>query len=633
MKKRIFCVLVLIVQIFSIFCLEACGMNDKESNNQVNTEGTVYELSDMDFTYTQLAGTDALGRRVEPMAGIQEDKFTSIFFFVWFGTHTTKIYDINKLLEQYENGIRGNLENPLWAVPGSEYYNSSISPYGEFHYWGEPLLGYYDASDPWVIRKQLEMLGNAQVDCLMLDFTNNIVYPEATKAILDIMVGLRSSGYKVPQIAFMLPAVSTEWFENSLNNVYKEYVSNEKYKDCFFRGSEKINPSGLPLAVGNCEEYDGELKEKFWIKRLQWAWMDIGLDNFPAMSETVKQINHNGYMSVTTEVYSSENSVSDITWCSTPYLYPDRDLMRGRGWYPGDTTNGDNPENVAKGLCFQDQWNNVFADGNVDFVHMQCWNEWWAQKFDYMQDEFDAQRAVFVDAFNDAFSRDIEPVNGRLGDNYYMQMVQNIRKFKQTAEAKAVEHGKTTIDIKQGFEQWKKVKGNYLDLEDDVIFRDYNSVDPQIRYTDNSARNDIVRLKFANDEKNLYVLVETAADITSYTANDKAWMNLYISTGKAGGWEYYNYVINRNPLASGSTSIEELKGEAAETTNVGTANYYVEGRRIYYSIPLSVLGVKVGEQIEIKATDNVQNFGKITDFYVSGDSAPMGRLNYAYLLA
>src|SRR5271166_2777688 len=37
---------------------------------------------------------------------------------------------------------------------------------------------------------------------------------------------------------------------------------------------------------------------------------------------------------------------------------------------------------------------------------------------------------TFVDEFDAEFSRDIEPMKGAHGDNYYYQLVANIRRFK-----------------------------------------------------------------------------------------------------------------------------------------------------------------------------------------------------------
>ena len=38
-------------------------------------------------------------------------------------------------------------------------------------------------------------------------------------------------------------------------------------------------------------------------------------------------------------------------------------------------------------------------------------------------------------------------------------------------------------------------------------------------------------------------------------------------------------------------------------------------------------------EIQIKVTDNISNFMNIDDFFVSGEAAPAGRLNFAYKIA
>ena len=623
-KKSLIYILTVVILMGLVLGNSGCNTQQKEDN--------VYQLNDWDFTISQLSGTDALGRKVNPTNGNQTGKYVSIYFFPWFGTHTKKIYNIDELLTKYENGIRGNLENPLWAISG-EYYNSTLSPNGEFHYWGEPIYGYYDSSDPWVIRKQLELLAYAQVDCLMLDYTNNVTYLQATTALLDAIKEMSETGCKVPKVAFMLSAVNDEHLNDSLQAVYNDYLSVEKYKNCFFIGDSKINPSGKPLVTGKDAIKDEFLEKQIWFKTLQWHGVPFDPNNFPAMSEEVVQLNHNGFMSVTTEVYSSANDVHEISWCTDPYLYPEMDLLRGRGWEPGDKTNGTNPDKVAAGACFNNQWKNVFENPDIFFVQVQTWNEWWAQKQNALMKPYhDVQRAVFVDTFNEAFSRDIEPVKGRLGDNYYLQLVQNIRKFKQKSVASAVKHEKQTVQIEKGLLAWKDIPGNYLDLEGEAIIRDYPSIDPKLFYKNNSARNDIVRLKFANDSENLYVMVETKQTITKWKDNDQNWMNLYISTGKNSGWEGYDFIINRFPQKDGLTSVEFINTDG-EFLRKGDVHYYLEDNRIFYSIPLKVIGVSENDQIEIKASDNLLKSLEVSEFYTNGDCVPVGRLNFAYLIA
>ena len=47
-------------------------------------------------------------------------------------------------------------------------------------------------------------------------------------------------------------------------------------------------------------------------------------------------------------------------------------------------------------------------------------------------------------------------------------------------------------------------------------------------------------------------------------------------------------------------------------------------------IPLKALGLKGDFTIDFKVSDNVQEPEDIMSYYVYGDSAPIGRMNYRY---
>jgi len=145
-------------------------------------------------------------------------------------------------------------------------------------------------------------------------------------------------------------------------------------------------------------------------------------------------------------------------------------------------------------------------------------------------------------------------------------------------------------------------------------------------YVDYSNRNDIKSIKMAHDSENLYVYVECVDDITAYVSGTN-WMNILIGT------EYgshtmagYNYFINRSPSGNGTTTIERYNN--GSFTTVGTANYRLDGNKISFEIPLSAIGGT--SSIRFNVCDNIQNQTDIMDYYVSGDSAPLGRLGYAY---
>ena len=175
----------------------------------------------------------------------------------------------------------------------------------------------------------------------------------------------------------------------------------------------------------------------------------------------------------------------------------------------------------------------------------------------------------------------------------------------------------------------------FLDIGGDSVARTATAVDASISYEDASNRNNILETRVGNDGEFLYVAVTTKEPVTSYSEGDRGWMTLYLDCG-TDGWENYNFVVNRRPSlsgAAGTTSIERFTGTGSDTEDAGTAKLAVEGNTVLYIIPLSVIGVSSKTVIGIKATDNLQDFGNIDDFYISGDSAPLGRLNYAYKIA
>lgn len=78
-----------------------------------------------------------------------------VFYFLWQGQHgSTRIIDNSKLVAEHPDAINSEEE---WIAAGGGVQQ-------EFHFWGEPLLGYYSASDEWVFRKHVQMLTDAAVD-------------------------------------------------------------------------------------------------------------------------------------------------------------------------------------------------------------------------------------------------------------------------------------------------------------------------------------------------------------------------------------------------------------------------------------------------------------------------------------
>jgi hypothetical protein len=161
------------------------------------------------------------------------------------------------------------------------------------------------------------------------------------------------------------------------------------------------------------------------------------------------------------------------------------------------------------------------------------WNEWWAGRWgggagnlaqgqticnEYKVDEKNPKyQWYYVDALNTEYSRDIEPMTGGFNDNYFYQMVQNIRQYKGSRAQEAA-FEQWAIDIEGDVGQWNIVGPEYRDYEGDTAHRDHFSYVGDFRYINTSGRNDFVTAKVSSDAENLYFFAECAADITAAEA-------------------------------------------------------------------------------------------------------------------
>ena len=239
-------------------------------------------------------------------------------------------------------------------------------------------------------------------------------------------------------------------------------------------------------------------------------------------------------------------------------------------------------------------------------------------------------RIQTVDQFNEEYSRDIEPCVNGFGDNVYMQMIQNIRKWKYT-DPVGYKNPSVTIDISSfDISQWADVKTIYRDFEGDAISRDWYSFDGSFSYVDTTNRNDIVRTYVCRDEEYLYFRVETKEPISEREKMDKKWMNLMIKTPDGGedGIFGYQYFINRE-IEGNTTSVQKYDGKNYNT--VGTGGVYVSGNVMQVRVKLSDLGLSYADYaLEFKVTDNIKKVTDVLSYYKTGDSAPMGRMGYSF---
>ena len=627
MKKRI--VLLIAALITAAACLLG-GCNFNVTPDDPGNSGTPSaEPGDPDL-YTgsysaadgSYGGIDALGRILSLDGQVSEprDRKVGIFYFLWHGYHGISgpynIYEISQ-----KPGATKSEAN--WMKLGGGDRN-------EFHFWSEPLFGYYSSTDQWVHRKNLQMLMAAGIDFLVFDATNAYTYTTNVKKLIDVWYEYLEAGYDVPKLAFYTNSYSGE----TINNLYKEIYSNKKLNDKYPRlGELWFQYDGKPLVIGDKDDPDlsDECREYFRIKTNVWPNGPRDDDGFPWMEfgrnmtdDAVYGLNGRKEV-VNVSIAQHDNSIM----MSMTAFYGAND--RTRSWHDGanDTT----PGAEAYGYNVAEQWKWAISV-DPEMVFFTGWNEWIAQRLEPAKNS--KTPILFCDCCTPNTSRDAAPVKGLFGDNYYMQLIDCVRQYKGTAAR--VNVGKDqTIDVSGSFDQWNgsDVTARYTDYANDTA--DRNSVGyGRVKYTDNTGRNDFVSLRAAKDATNLYFYAETAAEITPLT--DDSWMTLFINTDSTysdAKWSgMFDFAVNLEKPENGKAILSRMKADGT-SERVGTCDMKVEGNKLMISVSRELLGVKDGLlNLQFKWADNYQRTEDgsldVYSFYTNGDAAPIGRLTYVF---
>jgi len=552
-----------------------------------------------------LGCVDSLGRDVLSSTGSSE-KQVGIFYFLWQGEHGTDgPYDNSKIVA----------ENPQSVSSEANWISSGGGSVGAHHFWGEPLFGYYTSKDKWVLRKHLQMLTDAGVDFIVLDTTNTGIYEDRVKDLIGIWYEYLLDGWDVPQIAFYTNTSSGDTMNRIYDTFYNNKDLNKKYPrlhDLWYQWD------GRPMIIGLPDDsvLRKDVKAYFRIKESQWPTEDRKADGFPWMefnrSLTYKAVYGKGLkreiMSVSAAQHADSGRFSATAW------YGAND--RTRSWHNG--ANDNRPNSAVYGFNFAEQWDFALSfDPEVIFV--TGFNEWVAQR----QPSLAGEPVVFVDCADTNGSRDIEPMNGLLGDNYYMQLVNYIAKFKGNAVKNKV-IGNVPIDINSGFEQWSNPNiTSYKDYANDIVDRDCAGFG-NLRYTDKSGRNDIRSVKFSKDDNYLYFYANTTNILT--LPEDNKWMNLLLSVDNGNlKMNGYDYAVNIRRIGN-KTAVEKYNG--TKFVQIGIADIITDSNNIMIRIERNLLGLKDKKiDLQFKWADNC-NIDDIYSFYTAGESAPYGRLNF-----
>lgn len=182
---------------------------------------------DWDVYSDTWAATDALGRTLpgtEQTGPPRADRTVALLYFLWLGRHgEAGPFDITEILEQDPVAL-GNKASPLWGAMGVP------------HHWGESVFGHYVSDDDAVLRKHAQMLGDAGVDVIFFDVTNQRTFPESWRALGRVFSEERAKGNRTPQIAFLCP------FEEPVKvtrELYRDLYQLGLYRDLWFQWDGK----------------------------------------------------------------------------------------------------------------------------------------------------------------------------------------------------------------------------------------------------------------------------------------------------------------------------------------------------------------------------------------------------------
>ena len=579
--------------------------------------------------------TDGLGRVSLTYADVgapREDKTLAMFYWTWHTKETASAGAVNttELLKQYPDA-KNDYNHQAWVGTG------------RYCFWNEPIYGFYTTEDPWVLRKQGELLANAGVDVIFTDNTNGgYTWRESYQVLYPTWEGmLKNSGVDVPKISFLLPFGAHSGHVSQINQIYHDIYKDGKYQDLWYYLDGKPMIMALRNGVPS-GDIGSEIKSFFTFRAGQpeyrvsntaakaWGWLSV----YPQATY---------YASANDKAKGIVEQMTVGVAVNHNYVTKEITAMNGQN-VMGRSYTSDYPDRYEKEGASASLWGYQFAeqftyalevDPQVLFV--TGWNEWhaWRQPEPWGGANSKVDNAL-VDQFDNEFSRDLEPTKGELKDHYYYQFVNFARQYKGVNPIPEPSLN-ATIDLGAGQAQWKNVAPYYEAYANNTGDRNSSGYG-SYKYTETSGRNDLIGAQVARDDQYVYFNVECAENITPYT--DSLWMTLYIDCDQANqGWETFEFVINKSAASAETVVLEKFTGNGYETTKVADCAYVVDGRYMTVKVAKSDLGLSGNDYtINFSWTDNVHDEGDYTkfsgdimDFYISGDVAPGARFKYSFV--
>lgn len=624
-------------------------------------------------------GHDALGRTMPTSSDVGSVKtdhrrVVALFYVTWHSDSNHKLKapysaDVSRILAADPNA-RLDAKNPLWTE-------------GMYH-WGEPEAGYFLSKDEYVIRKDMSMLADAGVDVLVMDVTNAVRYWDEWQVVFAVMEKMKAEGNRVPQFCFWAfngPVITV------VQDLYEKIYRPRRFSDLWFywddkplllynsnpsvdangKGPQNPNPHFDPNAKTDpknphygdpdiseefYQDYTKEVKSFFTLRTMWWGYYDWAGKRFVGTEDNWSfglDMGDKRVAAMTPVDRVSKHDGRKEEAAVTPGQHPSS--LTGKSW---TRENGEPPLNEfdlpeptfvpwlgrkvehpeGYGIYFQQRWDEAL-EADPQFIYLNDWNEWTAGKYaptggrpttKFMRRD---SPYFFVDQYNAEFNRTIGPMKGGYTDNYYMQMAENIRRYKGVRPIPELQ-GLSRIQIDGAFSDWTGIKVEYRDTVGDTFHRDYDGYGG-LHYTNDFGRNDIITCKVAVGSDDVSFYTQTKDNLTPHTGRN--WMLLLIDADQNPdtGWNGYDFLINQTVVSDHATTLKRFEpgAKGGNWIKVAQVNYRYSGVALELAVPRKLLGL-AGDRFsfDFHWCDNPVDLKDPISLCIGGDSAPNRRFNY-----
>ena len=291
----------------------------------------------------------------------------------------------------------------------------SANPPMTYRCWGTPALGQYASSNMTVAAIHAQQIAAAGIDFIIVDYSNsNILNPELDGpllALLQLYTTRRAAKQPTPRVTFLIPPEEAQL--SKLWSTYYSASASAVDPDVFFHYDD-----GRPLLMTDgdctapsCAHFNVRPTAALRNPTTMWSFMDL----YPQPA-----VLYEGKPEQMAVSAAQQETYMSIAATAHGRSYNHR--TRANDGYPGQN--------------FDDQWARA-REQQVRVVVTKSWNEWCSIRT--AANASAVPDGHYTDEYSPAFSNDIEPQAGGLGDSYLVNMTAHIALFKEQAKGRWID--------------------------------------------------------------------------------------------------------------------------------------------------------------------------------------------------